>query len=41
MELNSRIYGDMFVPILWIDDRTRVILEEFMRRYHRLDVFVP
>ncbi len=39
-ELNRHVCGDAYVPILWLDSDSMDILEEFVKRYHRLDVFV-
>ena len=41
LEANRRIYGDKFIPILWLDDRLESNLQKFLDKYEKLDLFIP
>ena len=39
MELNKGVYGDRYVPIIWLDDVTTPRLGRYLENYRNLDLF--
>ncbi len=40
MSVNKSVYGDMFTPIVWLDDATMPRLGRYLGEYRGVDVFV-
>jgi len=40
MKLNRDIYGDKFIPILWLDNMIKSRLEGYISEYRNLDIFI-
>ncbi len=40
MQINKSIYGDMFTPILWLEEKIVHKLKRYMEKYQNIDIFI-
>jgi len=41
IDQNARIYREKFVPIIWLDNETKGVARNIIRKYNYVDLFVP